>query len=1182
MRLLRLELKGFKSFANATTLHFGDADVVGVVGPNGSGKSNIVDAVRWVLGERKGVELRVDKMSSVIFNGTQDRRPAGVAQAFLTFDNDRGRLRTEFAEVTVGRLLYRDGTSEYRLNGVACRRKDITELFRDTGVAGDSYAIIALGMVDEILADRNNSRLRMLEQAAGINAYKASKREATTRLAHTRDDLARVEDLLREIEGNLRDLERQARRARRYRETKTRYREASLDYAYVVGRELRERSASVAAELARVEAQRAERTAGVAELEARIAGDRGEAHRRELHLSEARKRLGAVVGKLRRATSELQLARQKQDYLSAGGARWSAREGELLAERDRLDGETADLDTRRAAARERAAAAERAVAESASALEDARQLDERRRRGARERADALRAAERAYAEAERRHAAREARREIAAAESERLREAVARDADHLATLRAGVEAARGKLTGAEEVLAEADAAVAQNATATMEVDRRLERAREGLREAERERQRIRHELEMLAAVLDGMEGSGDGERYLGRDLGWKGKHPQLADVLTVDAAHRPAVERVLGPYLTSFIVRDFATAASGLAALREADLPTTTILVAARGLAAGPSMSAAPPGSRPLADLVGVRRPYAGVVAELLAEVFVCGEPVEGALLLPGQTVVAVDGRAVRTGVTLSGASAESRLGAHTGRRERLEQLRRDDARLAALESELAARVHEELAAREALANEAALDRQRTTASVRNGAERALAKSSARLAVSEAAAREREQRLQTSRAAEAELAAAAQESEGERARLWRELESARRAPDTASGGGDHEELAAATAAYNEARLEHVRRHNLAETLERELAYARERSSAVESELEGGRRRRAAEEAELAGLAGAIADLGTRLAEGEQTRARQAGELAAAERDYLARRDAAVEAEDRLRELRRRADESGALAAELRERRGEAATRLEGLAERLRVEFDLELDDALRERRAIDRSADELGAELRKRRKRLEGFGEVNALAVEAFDAMRERHDGIARQRDDILAAAGAIEGAIATLDREATRELTATFEAVRAHFVEVFRHLFDAADTADLVMVDPSRPLDSRIEIVARPKGKRPQTIAQLSGGEKTLTATAFLFALYLIKPAPFCIFDEVDAPLDDANVEKFNRIIKRFSADSQFVVVTHNKLTMAAVDTIYGVYMPERGVSAVTPVDFRELAHADVAELVG
>jgi len=287
----------------------------------------------------------------------------------------------------------------------------------------------------------------------------------------------------------------------------------------------------------------------------------------------------------------------------------------------------------------------------------------------------------------------------------------------------------------------------------------------------------------------------------------------------------------------------------------------------------------------------------------------------------------------------------------------------------------------------------------------------------------------------------------------------------------------------------------------------------------------------------------------------------------------------VEMEEKLRKLSRQQTDLNVLINNLKEKFNDVKFEISSISQRLRIEFEIGINDILDQQPQSELPEAELQAEVEKIKKRLDTYGEINPMAVEAYDEIKERHDNISQQRDDIVAAKKSLEQTILEIEETATVQFLDAFEKARLYFIEVFRSLFTEDDNCDLILLDPENPLDSKIEIVAKPKGKRPQTISQLSGGEKTLTATALLFALYLLKPAPFCIFDEVDAPLDDANINKFNRIIKKFSKESQFIIVTHNKLTMAAVDTIYGVYMVEQGISGVTAVDFRDFEHVGTFE---
>ena len=1161
MRLVRLELKGFKSFAKETVLHFNE-DVIGVVGPNGSGKSNIVDAIRWVLGEQKRGELRLDKMSSVIFNGTKRRKAGNVAQVFLTFANDRGVLRSEFATVTIGRLLYRNGDSEYRLNGVPCRRKDITDLFVDTGIQSNSYAIIALGMVDDILADKDNSRLRMLEQAAGISVYKSRKRETENRLARTREDLDRVEDLLFEIDGQLRDLEKQARRAKKHRELRERYRELTLDYASLAHAELREQGGRVADELERAEAESTRLTAAAEELDARVETTKEGQLGREQQLAERRRQLGTVQAKLRQATNERQLAEQKIEYLGQNRKKLSAQQSRAQAERERVADALATAARQLAEAQETRERFEVDLAEAKQVAEDRQRDAAQLRAGSREQSAQLQAAQQRQLGLDREIAQLEARlessRHAAAAEARRAEE----DARRLTEARASLTEAQALVRKRSEQLVSSEEREAQRMVREELLRDELDALAPQLRDARTQRQLVEHESGLLRRALESLEGSSEATKFLAKRAGWQGCYPLLSELLEVDATAQAAVEAVLADLLTCFVVPTAAEAAEGLRLLAEGKLGRAQVLVAGSGSASAKTAGAAPSHPhatvRPLVDLVTCDAAYRRLVDELLHGVYLVDEDPALGQPHPGQTVVDRAGRQLWSPHLATALGTSGRV-ALTGRRRKLSELESTLERL----SEQTEQLDRERVAKQQELKElrAASDRQSLKA-----LRAALADAQRRLAGAEAQVEAIEAREQERSGGEAE----------ERAKLVRlqeqlDASSARRAPIVAEltklharqSERDAEEeragqtLAHASAAYNQANLTAIQLDNRVAALTREHEYAGQQLAELDGVLTETARALGSDGTEVEALRAQVDELSARIDSGQQVRQLQQRDLEAEEAAYLAEREQLSGWERELRQVQRQSAEAQALVARLRERKQEVAYRTEALTERLRIEFNLELAEALKSERDVTTSLAELEAKTAKLRHRLENYGEVNPLAVEAYDAMAERHGDITQQRADILAAMESLEETIAEIDRTATEKLTEAFEAVREHFIEVFRNLFDAEDKADMVMLDPENPLESKIEIVAKPKGKRPQTISQLSGGEKTLTATAFLFALYLIKPAPFCIFDEVDAPLDDSNVEKFNRIIKRFSGESQFIIVTHNKLTMAAVDTIYGVYMP-------------------------
>ena len=389
-----------------------------------------------------------------------------------------------------------------------------------------------------------------------------------------------------------------------------------------------------------------------------------------------------------------------------------------------------------------------------------------------------------------------------------------------------------------------------------------------------------------------------------------------------------------------------------------------------------------------------------------------------------------------------------------------------------------------------------------------------------------------------------------------------------------------EQLSKASTTYNEKNIEFIRQQNKVTSFQRELNFRQKQWEETKAALENDEKSIGRSDDEVAGINDDIEQLQEELHKAYDLRKEKESSLTEAEQTYFQGRGGINEIENALRKFNKTRQDAQILVNSLKDKFSEVKFEISSIAQRLRIEFEIDINDVINQAPETKLQEDELQIKVERLKNRLDNYGEINPMAVEAYDEMNERYVNISTQRDDIVQAKASLVQTIKEIEETATTQFIDAFDKARLYFIDVFRSLFTEDDNCDLVLLDPENPLESKIEIVARPKGKRPQTISQLSGGEKTLTATALLFALYLLKPAPFCIFDEVDAPLDDANINKFNKIIKKFSKDSQFIIVTHNKLTMAAVDTIYGVYMAEQGVSGVSAVDFRDFEHSSTFEI--
>ena len=1181
MRLRSLEIKGFKSFADQTVINF-EEDVIGIVGPNGSGKSNIVDAIRWVLGEQKSKELRLDKMTSVIFNGTKQRKAGSLAAVSLTFDNTKNLLPTEYSSVEIKRILYRSGDSEYRLNDVPCRLKDITNLFMDTGIGSNSYAIIALGMVDDILNDKDNARRKMFEQAAGISKYKKRKRETLSKLKNTTADLERVEDLLFEIDNNLKTLEKQARRTKRYFELKEKYRQNSLDLARLRVRDLRDQQQNVKRQLTGEEDRYRTGEAELRRLEAALEAEKKRHLDKEKARSDRQRDLNALTGRLRGRENDkkiqeqqIQFARQTQSQLQRSTERAREKLGELdqsiahyRSEIEAADHLTAELQR----------GLDTAKAGNADIRADHGRLKSDLDAVVREQQDL----ERGIFELEKQRAVNGSQLTNLSSERSRSEARVQQRSADVATTRerfAELQAHEGELIGRLQTL-EAEAEARERALQTAE--QALQSAQTDFQLLNRQLDGQRNEQQLLKSMVENLEGFPASIKFLSNHKQWKTtKAPLLSDLLDVETDARVAIENYLAPYLNYYVVADRSEALRAIQLLTDSQQGKANFfrLDAFEHTAAAPAL---PVGVVPATDLVQVEAAYAPLLQHLLAGVGVVdSDQPQDSAPAPGTVLLARSGRLIQRAHSLSGGSVGLFEGKKIGRKKNLEKLTKSIARLAKEAAAAESRV------REYRTEIQTLKGQRSDGEIRrlnldiNRLSQRKATLQAQLDSFDSFLAESEGRQRHLTERIAQLTESNAQLDGELAGKQELVRLAK----TRIGQADEryrkiaEALSAASTAYNEQHIAFIRQQNKLESLERELGFREKELGDTKARLADDTAKLEQAAADIRRGEDEVVRLGEALVVDYRARDELRATLTEVEQIYFQARGEIDQLDDQLRKRNRSQSQGQVLINQLKDKYTDLRLSMTSVSERLRVEFDVDINSLINEPAPEGLDVTALQLRVEKLKNRLDNYGEINPMAVEAYDEMQERHGIITTQRDDILRAKQDLLDTIQEIEDTATAQFLEAFQQVRLYFIDIFRSLFTAEDNCDLILLDPEQPLDSKIEIVAKPKGKRPQTISQLSGGEKTLTATALLFALYLLKPAPFCIFDEVDAPLDDANIAKFNRIIKKFSADSQFIIVTHNKATMAAVDTIYGVYMQKQGVSNVAAVDFRTFAETGVME---
>lgn len=1175
MRLQRLEIKGFKSFANETVINF-DADVIGIVGPNGSGKSNIVDAIRWVLGEQKSRELRLDQMTSVIFNGTKKRKQGGVAQVSLTFENTKNLLPTEYHTVTISRLLYRSGESEYRLNNVPCRLKDITSLFLDTGIGSNSYAIIALGMVDDILADKDDSRRRMFEQAAGVSKYKVRKRETLNKLKSTSDDLDRVEDLLYEIENNLKTLEKQAKRTKRYFELKAEYKNLSVDLALIKVKSLKERHHQLNAQLQQEQDNYRQLEVEGNQLEAKLEAEKKANLDKEKALSARQRDLNTLVGTIRGKENDRRMLEQKQAFIEQNRSKLeeSIRDAKSRSRhlqedidhyRSQLNGEKrleVELE-------EQLDAAERALAgikTSHGALKSDLDVIVREQQSV----------EREIYELEKRKAVNVNQIENGRQEMERNSRDIAARRTETDSLRERVQQLRTEEQAKNELLTNLEKAENDRQQALRQAEEELEKLTQQLQRINRELDAKRNEYKLTKSMVENLEGFPESIRFLRSSKEWKTEAPLLSDLIYVQEAYRVAIENYLEPYLNYYVVNDLEEAYRAIQLLSRSQKGKANFFILEAFREYVPPMTLIPDTLQAI-DLIETDPIYRNLCSYLLENVLITNqEDLVDAVEDPNLVLLAQDGRFIRRKYSVSGGSIGLFEGKKIGRKKNLEILDGAIKKAEKEENRLSTAFFNQKNKIEQLKSRRTTDEIQRERQSLNQLMQSMVSLETRLENFETFIQEADDKKSQIFRRMEKLEKENREIDSQLAERRRHIEQikSRIANTDDSYRQVAEQLSEASTAFNQKNIEFIRQQNKVNALQQELSFREKQLADTQQSLSNNQKNLKDSEEELQQLAVDVDAIQATLLEAYEERKVREASLTEAEQKYFQARGGINELEDKLRKLNKREHDLQILINNLKDKFSDVKYEISGVAQRLRIEFEIDINDYINQEVKTEASAEELEMKVERLRSRLSNYGEINPMAVEAFDEMKERYDTISAQRDDIVQAKESLIKTIQEIEETATAQFLSAFEEARLHFIDVFRSLFTEDDNCDLILLEPENPLESKIEIVAKPKGKRPQTISQLSGGEKTLTATALLFSLYLLKPAPFCIFDEVDAPLDDANINKFNRIIKKFSKDSQFVIVTHNKLTMAAVDTIYGVYMAEQGVSGVSPVDFRDFEH--------
>lgn len=1184
MRLTTLEAKGFKSFGDKVTIHF-DKGVTSIVGPNGSGKSNVVDAMRWCLGEQKTRMLRSEKMENIIFNGTKTRKPANLAEVSLTFENTKNILPTEYTTVTITRRLYRSGESEYLLNNVPCRLKDITELFMDTGIGSDSYAIIELKMVDEILNDRNNAIKNLLEEAAGISKYKTRKKQTLAKLDDTDKDLSRVNDLLFEIERNMKTLESQARKTERYYKLREQYKELSTELALFTLSGSKTTFDELQAQEEKQHEEKLVLDTTLDTSEAELQEVKLRSLDKEKELSEAQKLLNEKISFIRQQENDKKVSNEKLKYLQDKEATLTYQltqdKVSLLSTQEQISKSEEDKFNEEIILEQLQAQ----LQELKTALDLTRGNHDQMKSDINRLSSEARAIQTSMHESEKSLAITQTRKESLLRETERLsddsmlkqieHDELHAKAEQSRLLKEEKEQQHQQLLSTEEHLAQE----------IISGDEELKRITEEVIAEGRKLDARQNEYNLTKSLVENLEGYPESLRYLRKNSPTTSHAPLFSEILNCPAEYKSAIENYLDPFMNYFVIDQIEEASRAVNLLSEAAKGRANFFIVKNFEDTPEPVFENLSDCVPALSIIDIADKYRPLCNHLLRNVYVVTENQENTPFLQQDNkafvFISKNGKFCRTRHSLSGGSVGLFDGKRIGRAKHLENLSKEIETLsAALERLKTTRDQVQQQLQENKRNKEKLTGDKNRLQLE--ANKAVHEHSSLKNKAEHLHSSIENNKRILQGLQEQLNAIDETLIQNNLSFHEQLEQLRTQYEDISGqlntyqqdfNALTEVMNSQSQGYNQHNIQCIQQQNKIATIVRDHAYKVNLLETLNRNITSNAAEQENIQLQIRELLESSSDFDSQLITLYSEKEVMEQAVSVVEADYFKARGAIDELETRIRHVRHQREQSEQLGQAIKDKTMELKISLNSLKERLSVEFNIDINDILEREPSPDWTEEELREKVNKQKSQLDNYGPINPMAVEAYTEISERHTFIITQKDDLAKAKESLLKTIEEIELTARENFMKAFTDIRINFIKVFRSLFTEDDDCDLVLLNPENPTESEVQIIAKPKGKRPLSISQLSGGEKTLTATALLFSIYLLKPAPFCIFDEVDAPLDDMNIDKFNNIIRKFSKDSQFIIITHNKRTMASTDIMYGITMVEQGITQVVPVDLAEMA---------
>ncbi len=1176
MYLSKIELFGFKSFAHKVRIKF-DKGLTAIVGPNGCGKTNVVDAMRWVLGEQKSSLLRSAKMENIIFNGSKNLKPLSLTEVSLTIENTRNVLPVEYTEVTVTRRLYRNGESEFLLNQVSCRLKDILDLFTDTGMGSDAYSVIELKMIEEIISNKSEERLKLFEEAAGITRYKQRRKQTFKLLESAARDLSRVDDVLAEVEKKVKSLKLQVRKAEKLRELKKEIQGIDLTLSWLAMEEFREKLEPMQRRIREEELLNHACATKIASEDSTSQKTELLLLQEETKLSEIQKKLNESNQSIHALEKQLLQFEEHQKNLVTETERFKIiiSEKELkIREQELLERE---LTKRKVPCEEACTALNSAFQNLVSEHEQLNtRLKEERNALTLERNSSAEEQSTANQLALTKRTL-ESKKEYLRTTGERLEIKKQAILEKLNGSRSDEEQLSKEITLKASQIAEAKSRESALREQQEKVSTQIEAKKESLLVQRSGRDKLHNQILLADSVLDNFEGMPEGVGFLEKQK--TGKHGLgcMTDLLSLEGSYKKAVSAALGESMSYYVCRSLSEAKEGIANLTRSNKGKVHFLVL--DLITGKIDNDYPviSGAIKTLELISYPQELHDALLLMLHKSYIVPDLRTAetlALVNRDCSFVSIEGETFSGNGILFGGSSKSNEGLRLGKKAERNTLQNE---LSSLEKTIKEEEEILLQLRNKLESIKVAEQRRVIEQLTmelGGFEKRLARFEA-----EQSERKRDE-VQT----EEEIAAIRHQ------KIACDNELNELLPAISTGVSKSTLLGERIRQMQENLITLETRHHQF-GLEVQASQSRYKDSLLE--LEKLKINITASTENRRSLSEEINKLNTDIETAEKKKQlshdaskkikeeldallivaaekqKEVNDLESAYREHQARHH---EIQATLRDLRRKYEVGQQLLSTLNSERIQLEHSLDHLFTEAHLKYNSDLASMTHPviETAFDRKAAQQKLEILTRQR--EQFGAVNELALDEYEGEKERFDFLTEQKEDLLSAEAQLRSTIEEINKTALGKFDETFRAVRKNFITIFRELFDAEDEVDLLIHASEDPLDAHIEIVAKPKGKKPLSIEQLSGGEKALTALSLLFAIYLVKPSPFCILDEVDAPLDDANVTRFIKLLKKFENNTQFIIVTHNKKTMASCQALYGVTMEEEGVSKLIPVRLEKI----------